>query len=192
MSRVQRRRMETRERIVAEAMRLFVEREFDSVTVAEIAEAADVGKGTFFTHFPTKGDVFRFVGEEVTAAVAAAAEASEGRPAPERLASALDAAAEWCEGHPQFLTQMVQARAFNLATDAGSPSQQRVVAVFAGIITAGVDTGELRDSASATAAAYVLLAGYFVSVLGWALDPSGPSLRERLRGMLDIVLNGLR
>ena len=50
--RVSRRRAQTRERIFIEAMRLFAERGFDRVTVADITEAADVGKGTFFTHFP--------------------------------------------------------------------------------------------------------------------------------------------
>ena len=60
--RVSRRRAQTRERIFIEAMRLFAERGFDRVTVADITEAADVGKGTFFTHFPSKRDVFRYLG----------------------------------------------------------------------------------------------------------------------------------
>jgi len=50
--RVSRRRARTRERIFTEAMRLFAERGFDTVTVADITEAADIGKGTFFTPFP--------------------------------------------------------------------------------------------------------------------------------------------
>ena len=52
--RVARRRAETRRRIVETAMRLFTERGYDNVTVADITDAADVAKGTFFTHFPSK------------------------------------------------------------------------------------------------------------------------------------------
>jgi AcrR family transcriptional regulator len=48
----------TRERIAAEAMRLFATRGFDHVTVAEIAEAAEVSEKTVFNYFPTKEDLF--------------------------------------------------------------------------------------------------------------------------------------
>jgi AcrR family transcriptional regulator len=40
------------------AMRLFLERSFDEVTIAEIAEAADVSINTVFNYFPTKEDLF--------------------------------------------------------------------------------------------------------------------------------------
>jgi AcrR family transcriptional regulator len=48
----------TREHVAAEAMRLFAMRGFDHVTVAEIAEAADVSEKTVFNYFSTKEDIF--------------------------------------------------------------------------------------------------------------------------------------
>jgi AcrR family transcriptional regulator len=53
-----RKRLATRQGISDAATRLFVARGFDSVTVDEIAAAADVGRMTVFNHFPRKEDMF--------------------------------------------------------------------------------------------------------------------------------------
>lgn len=50
----ERRRQETRERIVDAAAELFAERGFDSVSVMEIARRAGVVEKTVFNHFPVK------------------------------------------------------------------------------------------------------------------------------------------
>jgi AcrR family transcriptional regulator len=54
----ERKKRETRDRIAATATRLFVERGFDGVTVAEIARRAKVAENTVFNYFPTKEDLF--------------------------------------------------------------------------------------------------------------------------------------
>jgi AcrR family transcriptional regulator len=47
----------TREAIAAAAIELFKARGFESVTVAEVAAAADVSEKTVFNYFPTKEDL---------------------------------------------------------------------------------------------------------------------------------------
>jgi AcrR family transcriptional regulator len=59
LNRRDRKRAETKERIFAEAMRLFAEKGYQSTTVDEITEAADVAKGTFFNYFQTKEAVLQ-------------------------------------------------------------------------------------------------------------------------------------
>jgi AcrR family transcriptional regulator len=53
----ERKKRATREAIAAAAMELFTERGFDAVTVAEVAEAADVSEKTVFNYFPTKEEL---------------------------------------------------------------------------------------------------------------------------------------
>ena len=54
----ERKKQETRRIIFEAAQKLFRERGFDAVSVAEIARAADVSEVTVFNYFPTKEDLF--------------------------------------------------------------------------------------------------------------------------------------
>jgi AcrR family transcriptional regulator len=54
----ERKKQQTRQLIANTARRLFAERSFDAVTVAEVARAADVSEATVFNYFPTKEDLF--------------------------------------------------------------------------------------------------------------------------------------
>jgi AcrR family transcriptional regulator len=54
----ERKKQQTRQQLAETARRLFVERGFDSVTVADVASEADVAVATVFNYFPTKEDLF--------------------------------------------------------------------------------------------------------------------------------------
>jgi AcrR family transcriptional regulator len=53
----ERKKLQTRQAIAEAAKRLFLERGFDQVSVAEVARAADVSEQTVFNYFPTKEDL---------------------------------------------------------------------------------------------------------------------------------------
>jgi AcrR family transcriptional regulator len=69
----QRKKQQTQQAIYEAARRLFTERGFDRVTVAEVARAANVSEVTVFNYFPTKEDLFyggmHFFEEELLEAV---------------------------------------------------------------------------------------------------------------------------
>src|SRR6266545_6807127 len=54
----ERKKLQTRQLIAEAARRLFAERGFAAVTVADVARAADVSEATVFNYFPTKEDLF--------------------------------------------------------------------------------------------------------------------------------------
>jgi AcrR family transcriptional regulator len=76
----------TRREIADTAMRLFATRGFDHVTVAEVAEAADVSEKTVFNYFPTKEDLFY---DEVPAREEALRQAIRGRRPGESILASL-------------------------------------------------------------------------------------------------------
>ena len=79
-------KLETRREIADTAMRLFVQRGFDHVTVAEVAAAARVSEKTVFNYFPTKEDLFF---DEVPEREAALGAAIRGRNPGDSVVAAL-------------------------------------------------------------------------------------------------------
>jgi AcrR family transcriptional regulator len=63
MGRRQRHAVETRRRLFRCALRLFAVRGYSNVTVEDITDAADVGKGTFFNYFESKDHVLGVMAE---------------------------------------------------------------------------------------------------------------------------------
>jgi AcrR family transcriptional regulator len=53
----ERKKAKTRRSIQEHAMRLFIDQGYDTTTIEQIAEAAEVSPSTFFRYFPTKEDV---------------------------------------------------------------------------------------------------------------------------------------
>jgi AcrR family transcriptional regulator len=81
----ERKKQQTRLQIAETARRLFLERGFDAVTVAEVAREADVSTGTVFNYFPTKEDLFY---GEMEAFEARLIDAVRERPAGESVLAA--------------------------------------------------------------------------------------------------------
>jgi AcrR family transcriptional regulator len=79
-------KLQMRQVIADEAMRLFVMRGFDHVTVAEVAAGVGVSEKTIFNYFPTKEDLFF---DEVPRREAALLETIRGRAPGESILAAL-------------------------------------------------------------------------------------------------------
>jgi AcrR family transcriptional regulator len=57
LTRHQRRRMQTRKGLVQAAVELVIKKGYEDVTVQDITDRADLGRGTFYIHFKDKEDV---------------------------------------------------------------------------------------------------------------------------------------
>lgn len=64
-SRGERRKRETRQRLLDAAFQLMAERGIDAVAINEITEAADVGIGSFYNHFESKDAIYIALMDEV-------------------------------------------------------------------------------------------------------------------------------
>ena len=78
----ERKRQQTRARLIEAAMTLFLQRGFEATTLDDIAAAAEISRRSFFHYFTSKEDVVFAWHEETTAALVAAVAA---RPAGESM-----------------------------------------------------------------------------------------------------------
>jgi AcrR family transcriptional regulator len=77
----------TRQRLLAEAQRLFRERGYAATSLEQIAEAAEVTKGAIYGHFASKEDLMISALEAAPAPDYSTTLNDESRPLPERLAA---------------------------------------------------------------------------------------------------------
>ena len=89
----ERKKQRTREELIAAGTRLFAERGYDAVTVAEIAAEAEVAPRTFHRYFPDKAElVFSLYEDEITDALVQALEAQPAGASPDAVIRAALAA----------------------------------------------------------------------------------------------------
>jgi AcrR family transcriptional regulator len=65
VSRLDRRKAQTRQALIDAAVRLIAEGRGDRASIAEITEEADIGFGSFYNHFESKEQLFQTASEEV-------------------------------------------------------------------------------------------------------------------------------
>ncbi len=95
----ERKRRQTRGVIAHAAMRLFAERGFDQVSVADIATAADVAEKTVYNYFPVKAEMFFDEADDILAELLAAVQyRAAGQSALDAVATFLAGRGEWAAG----------------------------------------------------------------------------------------------
>ena len=142
----ERRKAETRRRILDAARTMFVERGYDATRPQDIARAADVGAGTFYVHFADKRDVFLAFSERVTSELLAAMgeHAARARSFQDGLYESLEALFEYSEAHPGVL-HAVSADAAVGAADLppGASLRDRLAQALAETMVEAMKEGEL-------------------------------------------------
>lgn len=193
ISRRERKKEETRQRIFKAAIKLFRDRGFDSTTVDEITERADVAKGTFFNHFPRKEAVLGFLSEQRLELAEANAEAvlAAPQPAREKLVEIyVDASRAYAEDRElsRFVLNELLQRAFSPAEDTG----QRWESLIARVFEQGQAAGDLRRDVDPLRAIALLSSVYYATLFMWAhCVEQVIDLEQELRSRLALVMDGI-
>jgi AcrR family transcriptional regulator len=187
-----RKKAQTRRTIYDAATALFVARGYEAVTVDDVCRAADVAKGTFFLHFPTKDALLAEYGHIATAELQEHLAAQRGT-AVATLRAALRFLAARAERHPALVRLTVRETMGRPLAMAESSQQVRSLGeILIGLVRRGQAAGELRRSVVPEVAGAVLVGSYFAIVNAWAIGAERFDLSEAVDHALNIVLQGLR
>jgi AcrR family transcriptional regulator len=185
-----RRRQERRDRVLAAALELFVERGYDNTTMDEIAERADVARATVFNHFARKSAILDEWAlrrrERAMAAVAEEDDLAE-RGLREILARYLSELADLNISARGESVALVGA-SVRMTNVLGRPELGRELADY---VRQASGRGQVRADVDADQVGLLLAAGYFATLTKWiSVEPEPFDLRDELLKMVDLVLHG--
>jgi AcrR family transcriptional regulator len=177
MDRRQRRAAETRLRLFRCALQLFAQRGFPNVTVEDITQAADVGKGTFFNYFESKEHVLGVMAEIQLGKVReAAALAEHGKQTTQETFHRLfHRAAEEPGRSPDLARALIScflaSEAVRGLIEQNMKEGRRIIA---GIVAAGQKRGEIDPRLKKKKVAIQVLQAFMGTVLFWSLHEEPP------------------
>jgi AcrR family transcriptional regulator len=172
-------------------MTLFVRRGFDSVTIDDICNAADVARATFFLHFPAKEALLIEYGERANEELAAAISEYRGT-ATATLRMALKMLAERSVRHPDVVRLVIREMlARPRLFSEHDKKTADLVNLLAGIIRCGQKSGEFRRRTEPTVAALTACAAFYALIYTWVQQDGKMDIESAVAETLDIILNGL-
>lgn len=189
----ERRRIEVRGRLLLAALRLFAERGFSATTVEDITDAADVGKGTFFNHFPGKDHILvAFADAQLDLMREFVTEAQGASVSVGTLLQRLTARmTEEPDRNPAIVRTLLLA---NLSSEpvrlAIAERQAAATALMGQLIRIGQERGEIRGDRPAKELAQALRQLISGTFLLWSLRPEG-ALRKRMESALQLLWTGM-
>jgi AcrR family transcriptional regulator len=182
-----RKKSRTRREIFEAAMALFEAQGFEAVRIEQICKAADVARGTFFLHFPTKSALLHAWNRELARELALRLAEPRGSAVAEYRMLVDHVGQRWLR-HADVLGAMLRDL---LATPHAAEGEDALRALVEEIVRRGQERGEFRRNVSPRLAATLLLTTA-AAVLAGAVFREGEASPEQIRNqLLHAVLHGL-
>jgi AcrR family transcriptional regulator len=194
---VQTRSRDTRRKLIEAALAIWNEREFEeafeATTVAAIARAAGVSKGTFYFHFSSKQEILLEMAWGTARRMVEEADAGirRGTPMFDLVDQLMRSMARRVSGTPKALVFRVVGEWSHLSPDVVA-RPAGVGVGFEAVIRYGQDRGSLPDELDPYEVAALLHAATLDALVRWSSSgQSAAALRENLCRRADVILRGV-
>jgi AcrR family transcriptional regulator len=168
VNRLERRKLEVREKILAAAFDLFLGQGVAATTIEEICERADVANRTFFNHFATRQDMIRALAERRLVNLHDVVFDRSDEAIPARLVGVFDdiaaALAKSGDTYRELIGEMLATsgygvqRGFNLHD------------TFAELVKEGIARGEVSATHDAETLADIIVGALSGGIVNWTVD----------------------
>ena len=189
-----RKKLRTRSQIFDAALALFRERGFDRVPIGEICTRADVARGTFFLHFPSKAELLRELdrrlARELSERLAAGPEAGRRSSAVSEYRMLVDHIGERWRADADVLGAMLRERL--AAPDAARADDGTdLCGAIEAVVRRGQQRGEFRRAVPPRLAAMLFLGTAAAVLSGAAVEDVDATPEEIRNQLLHLLLHGL-
>jgi len=187
-----RKKQRTRREIYDAAADLFATNGYESVTIEMICRAADVGRSTFFLHFPAKAALLSEFSRRLAEDFAAGLEHNPPAGAGEALIALVREIATRIDAQRQSMLAMI--REFILTPEAIEHSREKERALpdlIEKIVRQGQKTGEFSSAIHPRLATGAILSTAASILCGWVFEGEEVAPEEVLRQYLEVIFHGL-
>lgn len=194
-NRLERKKAQTKEKIFNTAVELFLKQGYDNTTVDEIVEKADVAKGTFFNHFPTKDAILFYLGQQRVALVEELLikELKIIGSAKEKLFRLFKVFGQVNEDNKEITALILKemfSRMFS-KMEQEKESQRQLKTIIVALIQEGQLQGEFRSDINPGHVADVLNSTYFFTLFEWVEGELNNSFTVELFARAEIIMAGI-
>lgn len=170
---------------------LFQRDGYESVTMEQIAQVADIARGTLYNHFPTKEAVLAsWIHQELARdlqgfalGITAHAEFADGVP------PLLDLSAQWCTAHRELLPPYLKFCFAGIQASTTDDGAGGLVALYTQMIRNSQQVGKIRADLGAAHLATLFHHLYLAALMRWLTLPNLELLREFALA-IDVFLQG--
>jgi len=168
VNRVERRKNELRERILAAAFELFLSQGVSVTRIDEICDRADIASRTFFNHFPTRRDMVRALAESRLVNLHDVVFARSDEPVPQRLVGVFDDIARTLVDSGATYREMIgeMMAAADYGAQRGSPFHD----TFVELVKDGLARGEIHTRHDPQIVADIIAGALSGALANWRVD----------------------
>src|SRR5438067_3700291 len=187
-----RKKQRTRREIFDAAMELFARHGYEAVTIDAICDAADVGRSTFFLHFPAKSALLGEFSRRLTEDFAAGLRLRPHANSAQELVALVREIGQRIAAQRESMLAMI--REFILTPEALEHTRVRERALpdlFEQIVRRGQASGEFSRRIHPRLATGAILSTAASILCGWVFEDGQVSPDEVMHQYLEIVFHGI-
>ncbi|CAG0962459.1 MAG: TetR/AcrR family transcriptional regulator [Candidatus Methanoperedens sp.] len=193
MSLREKKKIETKNKILEVSGRLFKEKGIENTTVDEITREAGIGKGTFFNYFPSKTALLLYfveLKEELTYSQIKH-ETRRSIPTKEKIKNTLVFVAKTNEKDKELTKMFVFEYLRHYGVRQDERKSSRLSNILYSLIEEGLKKGDVKNNIEVKKAADIISAIYFHSLMEWLWSETDYSFSEDISGKIDMIIEGI-